>query len=178
MKHHRPISIAIFLLGALSSLAAQTQPRQFHVMLRTMHSEIPTQTSTKACVIVEDDGKYRYEDLPSFTRATPENSKVYTGQLPEAAKRDLESLLNKRELTALGNVPPAHWATKTTREMELVSMVIHRGGAGNQELSYFVADGRGIIPPQVKAFVTWMKSLQKNLGAPVKGAQPDSCRVS
>lgn len=183
MRHQRPISIAIVMLALLTSLAAQSQPaqsqpRNFRVLVRTMRTNIPTKVSAKSCVIIQDNGQYRYEELPSFARATPQNSKVYVGYLSDHLRQQLDALVNKKDLLDLGTVKPSHWAMQARQNMELVSLLIRRGGASDQELSYFVADGKGAIPPSVQAFVPWMKSLQQKLGVPLKDAQPDTCKVS
>jgi hypothetical protein len=159
-------------------VATHAQTTNFRVLLRTMKTNIPTKESTKACVIVQDSGQYRYEELPSFQKATPQNSKVYTGMLPENLRKQLDTLVNKKDLIDLGTVKPSHWAMRARNEMELVSLRLRRGGAAEQELNYFVADGKGVIPPSVQAFTTWMNSLKHNLGAPLKDAQPDTCKVS
>jgi hypothetical protein len=177
MRHSRAITLtlAFFLFSAL---AVQAQTRNFHVLLRTMRTIVPTQESAKACVIVQDNGQYRYEELPSFQKPTPQNSKVYTGNLSPELKKQLQALVNEKDLISLGTVKPAHWAMQARQSMELVSLNVRRGGASEQELNYFVTDSKGAIPPPVQAFVPWMQSLKRQLGTPVKDAQPDTCKVA
>jgi hypothetical protein len=169
--------IAVLLVCLLCSVT-QAQSNSFHVLLRTMKTDIRTKQSTKACVIVQDNGQYRYEELPSFQKITPQNSKVYTGTLPEDLRKQLDVLVDKKDLRDLGTVKPAHWGMRAQNNMELVSLRLRRGGAAEQELNYFVADGKGIIPPPVEAFKPWMSSLKRKLGAPLKDAQPDTCKVA
>jgi hypothetical protein len=177
MRLTRLSFLAIIVLF-LASLATQAQTANFHVLLRTMKTNIPTKQSTKSCVIVQDNGQYRYEELPSFQKATPQNSKVYTGVLPADLRKQLDTLVDKKDLIDLGTVKPSHWAMRARNDMELVSLRLRRGGAAEQELNYFVADGKGVIPASVQAFTPWMNSLKHKLGAPLKDAQPDTCKVA
>jgi hypothetical protein len=178
MRHRRAVTFSTFALFLLSAFAAQAQTRNFHVLLRTMRTTIPTQETAKACVIVQDNGQYRYEELPGFRKPTPQNSKVYVGNLSPELKKQLESLISAKELISLGTVKPAHWKMQASQSMELVSLNIRRGGASEQELNYFVADSKGAIPPPVRALLPWMQSLKRQLGAPLKDAPPDLCQVA
>ncbi|HET9697887.1 MAG TPA: hypothetical protein VFP40_13530 [Terriglobales bacterium] len=178
MKHSRATNTFLFVLVLLFAFSAHAQTRNFHVLLRTMKTNIPTKETAKSCVIVQDNGQYRYEELPGFGMPTPQNSKVYVGNLSPELKKQLDSLVDKKDLISLGTVKPAHWKMRVQQSMELVSLNVRRGGASEQELNYFVADSKGAIPPPVQAFVPWAQSLKRQLGAPVKDAQPDMCKVA
>ncbi len=178
MRHSRATNILLFALVLLFAFSGHAQTRNFHVLLRTMKTNIPTKETAKSCVIVQDNGQYRYEELPGFQRPTPQNSKVFVGNLSPELKKQLESLVDKKDLISLGSVKPAHWKMQARQSMELVSLNVRRGGASEQELNYFVADNKGAIPPPVEAFVPWIQSLKRQVGTPVKDAQPDMCKVA
>jgi hypothetical protein len=59
-------------------------------------------------------------------------------------------------------------------KMQVVSLRIHRQ-AETQELVFMISDGRGDMPPAVRAFIPWMQSFQKSLGKPERHAQARSC---
>jgi hypothetical protein len=166
---HKPFSCVAIVLTFASLIFAQQPPRSYMAYVRVIDFDVSRRSGIDACIIVDDDGLYRFEASPGL----PGRIKVYHGQLSPPQLTDLKSLIEDRSLLGLHSSAP-RGSMVSERELQTVSLRIHRRGE-TQELVFMVSDGRGSMPPSVSAFIPWIQSFQKSLGKPERGAQARDC---
>jgi hypothetical protein len=162
-------AVFAFVLVATAVLA-QNAPRSYLAYVRVIDFDVSRQQGIDACIIVSDDGLYRFEDSPSPLRG---GVKVYHGRLSQPQLTELKSLIEDRSLLELHSSEP-HGSMMAERELQMVSLRIHRP-AETQELVFIVSDGRGEMPPAAGAFIPWMGAFLKPLGKPDRRAQARRC---
>jgi hypothetical protein len=159
------------MAAAMTFVSSQNSPRSYMVYVRVIDLDVSRQQGIDACIIVSDDGLYRFEDSPSPLRGG--GVKVYHGRLSQPELSQLKSLIEDRSLVGLHSSEP-HGSMVAERELQTVSLRIHRP-AETQELVFIVSDGRGEMPPAAGAFIPWMESFHKSLGKPDHRAQARRC---
>lgn len=164
--------LCLLLLFSVSSLSrAQTSPRSFLAYVHILEINPSKPNQVNACVIVGDDGQFRYEVTPSSEERVPANTKVYLGHLGAKALQQLKELLRSPELANLKSSEPRGSLLNSYR-LE-VSLRIHRR-EHTQEL-VMISDRPSDMPSAVWRFVPWMKELPKTFGPATKGAKPRNC---
>jgi hypothetical protein len=166
----RVISCAAVLFASILPVLAQHPPRSYMAYVRVIDFDVARQQGIDACIIVSDDGFYRFEDSPAPFRG---RVKVYHGRLSPPQLGELKSLVADRSLLAMHSSEP-RGTMLAEQKLQTVSLRIHRP-AETQELVFTVSDGRGDMPPAAQAFIPWMESFEKSLGKPDRHAQPRRC---
>jgi len=162
---------SLLVFAVLTPVAAQTQPRSFLAYVHVLEINPSKPNQINACVIVGDDGQFRYEVTPSSEERVPSNTKVYLGHLGAKPLQQLKELLRSPELANLKSAEPRGSLLNSYR-LE-VSLRIHRRER-TQEL-VMISDRPSDLPSSVWRFVPWMEDLPKTLGPPTKGAKPRRC---
>jgi hypothetical protein len=167
----RALRAFLLILAATIPLAAQAPPHSFLAYVHVLENNPAKPNQSNSCVIVGDDGQFRYEVTPSSEERVPSNTKVYLGHLNAPALQRLKQLLAAPELSGLRSSEPRGSLLDTYR-LE-VSLRIHRRDQ-TQEL-VMIADRPRNLPPSVWRFVPWMEDLRKTFGPPNKGVLPRHC---
>ena len=162
---------SLVLLAPLTLLVAQTSPRSFLAYVHVLEINPTKPNQVNACVIVGDDGQFRYEVTPSSEERVPSNTKVYLGHLSATTLQRLKQLLAAPDLASLTSSEP-HGSLLNSYRLE-VSLRIHRRDQ-TQEL-VMISDRPGNLPASVWRFVPWMEDLRKTFGPPNKGVLPRHC---
>jgi hypothetical protein len=165
-----PFPCAAILLALTSSIFAQPPPRSFMAYVRVIDFDVSRRQGIDACIVVSDDGLFRFEALPGPLQG---GGKVYHGRLAPEQLSSLKSLVEDRSLLGLHSSAP-RGTMVASESMQTVSLRIHRR-AETQELVFMVSDGRGDLPPAARAFIPWMEHFQKTLGKPERHVQARNC---
>lgn len=167
----RTLALCPLLLALLSPMAAQGPPRSFLAYVHVLEIDPSRPDQINACVIVGDDGQFRYEVTPSSEERVPANTKVYLGHLSSKPFQQLRQLLSAPALANLKSSEPRGSLLNSYR-LE-VSLRIHRRDR-TQEL-VMIADRASNLPSSVWRFIPWMEDLRKSFGPPNKDARPRRC---
>ena len=161
----------LLVVAFLTPVAAQSSPRSFLAYVHVLEIDPSKPNQINACVIVGEDGQFRYEVTPSSEERVPANTKVYLGHLSAPQLQRLKQLVNSSELANLKSSEPRGSLLNSYRFE--VSLRIHRR-EHTQEL-VMISDRPSNLPSAVWRFVPWMEDLQKTFGSPTRGTRPRSC---
>ena len=161
----------LLVIALLTPVAAQAPPRSFLAYVHVLEIDPGKPNQINACVIVGDDGQFRYEVTPSSEERVAANTRVYLGRLSPEALQKFKHLVSAPELANLKSSSP-RGSLLNAYHLE-VSLRIHRRDQ-TQEL-VMISDRPSNLPSEVWRFVPWMEELPKTFGPPAKGALPRRC---